>query len=427
MQTPPPKISVIVPIYNVEPWLADCLESLVGQTFREFEVLCVDDASTDRSAEIAADYASRYPYIYLIRKEHSGLSSTRNAALDIARGEYLCFLDSDDLYAPGALEGLWAEASSRELDLLLFNGAPFCESEDIQEDYRHYVHLYHRTGDYSELSTGQTLFSRMYQAKEFLTSVCLLFCRRALLQSAGLRFYPGILHEDNLFVFQCLLRAKRAGYLNEPYYQRRVRPGSIMTTKRSMRNVEGYLVCYWEMLRDLQRVPVEEEARSAISRRLYAGIFRNACRIYRDLPPSERGEQLSLDHPAAQELLLIVKHFTDAETARNRARSERDRLSAESTALKAAHDRLLSQQDQLTAQREGLKAENKELKRALKEAQRALAKSKEQADRSAKAAAERKKALSAIKSSPSYQLGRALTAPFRFLKGLWKGAFGGKR
>src|SRR3954449_5241960 len=103
-----PRVSVVVPIYNVEPYLGDCLDSLAAQTFRDLEIVMVDDGSTDRSGEIARDYGARDPRFRLVERPNGGLSAARNTGIDAARGEFLAFVDSDDVVAPTAYERLVA-------------------------------------------------------------------------------------------------------------------------------------------------------------------------------------------------------------------------------------------------------------------------------------------------------------------------------
>ncbi|MDE7468829.1 MAG: glycosyltransferase family 2 protein, partial [Desulfovibrionaceae bacterium] len=98
--TPPPLVSIIIPVYNVEKYLEECLESACKQTLKDIEIICVDDGSTDRSREIIVSYAERDPRIYLIDSPHGGASSARNRGIEHARGTYIQFLDSDDYIEP---------------------------------------------------------------------------------------------------------------------------------------------------------------------------------------------------------------------------------------------------------------------------------------------------------------------------------------
>src|SRR5205085_2446307 len=106
--TPMPRVSVVVPIYNVEHYLEECLESLAAQTFQDLEVVMVDDGSTDGSAAIAEAFAARDPRFKLMTRPNGGLSAARNTGLEAATGEFLAFVDSDDVVAPDAYEKLVA-------------------------------------------------------------------------------------------------------------------------------------------------------------------------------------------------------------------------------------------------------------------------------------------------------------------------------
>src|SRR3954469_3268168 len=99
-----PRVSVVVPIYNVEAYLRECLESLADQTFEDLEVIMVDDGSTDGSAAIAEAFAARDARFILITQANGGLSAARNTGIDVATGEFLAFVDSDDVVAPNAYE-----------------------------------------------------------------------------------------------------------------------------------------------------------------------------------------------------------------------------------------------------------------------------------------------------------------------------------
>ena len=143
-------VSVIVPIYNVAPWLEDCLTSLEKQTLKNIEVILVNDGSTDGSREIAARYAQRNGNFTLIDRENGGLSAARNTGLDRARGEYVYFLDSDDYLVENALEILYTKASQENLDVLIFSAYTFT---DGCEDFR-WDREYRYTGDYSGVYRG---------------------------------------------------------------------------------------------------------------------------------------------------------------------------------------------------------------------------------------------------------------------------------
>lgn len=312
-------------MYKVEDYLRECLDSVVGQTLKNIEIICVDDGSPDRSADIAAEYAEKYSTVKLVRKKNGGLSSARNAGLDAATGRYVYFLDSDDYIEPETLEELCAKADAEELDIVYFNTYLFFENQQIRERNQNYVDYYTRKGNYDGVCSGQAMFSMMRKNREFLPSVCLQLFRRSMLTDNGVRFYSGIIHEDNLFSFQCMILAKRAGYTKKSYYHRRMHGDSIMTVGKSVRNVEGYLVCYAELLAFLHGREIEEGAAEMISDYLYYSIYRNACTIYKSLDVRDEDAVMATGDFCAAHLLDLVKKNVkfekDNEALRRRIRT----------------------------------------------------------------------------------------------------------
>ena len=325
--TTSPAVSVIIPMYKVEDYLAECLNSVVGQTLDNIEIICVNDGSPDRSGEIAAQYAEKYANIKVITKENGGQSRARNMALDIAQGRYVYFLDSDDYLDLQTLEDLYNKAEAEQLDIVYFNTVSFFENEEIKNCNQNYLSYYDRKGDYSGVHTGQTMFAMMRKNREFFGSPCLEMFKRSLIEENGLRFYNDIIHEDNLFTFQATMLAQRVGYIDKAYYHRRVHGESTMTTGKSMRNVEGYIVAYAEMIAFLHNRQVEEGAALQISEYLYHGIFRNASNILRSLDlPEEEANLTKGDYTAM--------HFLDLIKRNGLIERDRDRLKEENAALK---------------------------------------------------------------------------------------------
>ena len=110
------KVSVIIPMYNVEKYIGQCVESVCGQTLRELEVICIDDGSNDATAQVVESLREKDERVSLVVQRNQGVSASRNAGLKLARGEYISFLDSDDYLKENALEILYAEAKEKELD-----------------------------------------------------------------------------------------------------------------------------------------------------------------------------------------------------------------------------------------------------------------------------------------------------------------------
>ena len=321
-----PAVSVIIPIYMVEEYLRECLDSAVNQTLKNIEIICVDDGSPDHSVDIVNEYAAKYDNIVLVRKENGGLSSARNAGLDVATGRYVYFLDSDDYIETDMFETLCRKADEEDLDIVYFNAMPFFDSAQIKRSNQNYVDYYTRRHDYPGVHTGQSMFAAMRKNYEFLPAVWSQIFRRSMLEDNHIRFYHGILHEDNLFTFQCAVLAQRTAYLNKEYYHRRMRGDSIVTSKKSMRNVDGYLVTYAEIMAFMHNRQVEPEAFEQLSEFLYTSVWGNASRIYRSLDISEEEAVLTHGDFCAAHFLDMIKRSTETEFERSRLKAENKSL-----------------------------------------------------------------------------------------------------
>lgn len=117
-----PKVSVIIPVYNTEEYIEECIESVLNQTFQDFEIICVDDGSTDRSADIIQGYCTRDKRIALHKQKNSFSGVARNTGVSLAKGKYIQFLDSDDFLENNALEMTVKKAEETSADVVVFNG-----------------------------------------------------------------------------------------------------------------------------------------------------------------------------------------------------------------------------------------------------------------------------------------------------------------
>lgn len=234
------KISVIVPVYNAEDYVAQCVDSIRNNTLKDIEIICVNDGSTDNSLAVLNELKKQDNRIIVVDKPNGGPSQTRNKGLEIAQGEYISFIDSDDYIHPRTYEFLYAEAEKDNLDQLYFSAASFFVSDDIYHDYSAFDTLYRRKKDYSGIFTGKEMFIKMVQNGEFRPSPCLLLSRRDFYEKNNLRFCNGILHEDNLFIIQCLTFAEKVRFANINLYYRRVRFNSIMTGNHALKRIYSY-------------------------------------------------------------------------------------------------------------------------------------------------------------------------------------------
>lgn len=242
-----PAISVIIPVYNVEQYLAPCLDSVLGQNFQDWEIITLDDGSKDNSLQILREYANREPRITVLQQMNAGLSMARNNAVKHARGKYLYFLDSDDMLTQEALAKLYAKAEADSLDLLYFDAQVFFEEPELETDAADYKYYYERAYDYSGIATGPELMLAMQRHNEYRPSVPLQLIKADFYREHKLEFSPGMLYEDNLFTFKSLLLATRASHLGERLYLRRLRKDSIISKKPTFVNSYSYYYCLQEM------------------------------------------------------------------------------------------------------------------------------------------------------------------------------------
>lgn len=225
-------------------------------------MICVDNGSTDDSLEIVKEYQKTHDCISIISKVNEGLSIARNVGLKYARGTYIQFVDSDDMLLNGALDRLYQVSREENLDVLFFNAKTIYDDESLRQSFPQYDNYYVAKSDFSQPRRGLDLLVCMQQSGEYRTPVWRQFFKRSFLLENRLSFEENILHEDNLFTFQCLCRANLAARINERFYCRRIRRDSIMTTPTRFENIYGYLRCYLGMEKEtlsLGRVSGEQE------------------------------------------------------------------------------------------------------------------------------------------------------------------------
>ena len=222
-----PKFSIIIPVYNVEQYLQDCLDSVLAQTCADWEAVCVNDGSTDDSLSILREYAAKDKRIRIIDQPNGGLSAARNSGIKVAEGEYIFLLDSDDWIVPYALERLNRHLDGQ--DLLCFSGQKYMEADGT----------YHQP---DVLQPATYTFGMAYYNANALQSrdfpfVCtvLRLYRREYLLNNNLFFTSGIYHEDNMFTPIACYHAAKVTVIPDDLYIYRIRPESIMTTFRPKR------------------------------------------------------------------------------------------------------------------------------------------------------------------------------------------------
>ena len=220
------RISIIVPIYNVEQYIEECLDSIYNQNLTDFEVLCIDDRGRDKSIQKVQEYVEKNNIKNLQIIEHSqnkGLSEARNTGINNAKGKYICFLDSDDKLEKGGIAQLLKKAEEEDLDIVEGKVVELFETKcNIELG----TNLLNRKD--SKIMNGDEYFSNTIKNNEYLTSAWCRIFKKELLENK-VYFMPGIKFEDEEFSPRAIIPANRVQYLNIPFYIYRRRDNSITT------------------------------------------------------------------------------------------------------------------------------------------------------------------------------------------------------
>ena len=262
------KVSVILPVYNVEPYLDEALASLTSQTLDDIEIIAVNDGSTDHSEDILKKYQQQDSRVSYYNQPNQGQSAARNHALKHATGEYIYFMDSDDRVDTDMLRQCYDYAQQTQADFIFFDGDKMMEegARPVAWNYQR-THLLEEHRRYD----GETLLRLMLDTRKHNCVVWLLFIRRAYLDRIGLRFYEGIIHEDELFTTILTLSSDNIYCLKRSLVSHRIRTASTMGISYSQRNMNCYLTVADELLRFRQTPIIHQFLRYTLSKVFYTG------------------------------------------------------------------------------------------------------------------------------------------------------------
>lgn len=287
------KVSVIIPVYNVEKYVEECLRSVMNQTLKDIEIICIEDAGADSSKDIIKRLMGEDSRISLfVNEENMGLASVRNLGMEKAKGEYIYFLDSDDMIKKEALYELYTKAERETLDACIFAADFIYENEELEKKFSSNPAVY--KGSYPSVMNGKELYIKWMKVWDWMPSQPRYFYRRDFLEKNNIRFVEGQLHEDESFAFDVLMNAERVRIIKDAYFIRRFRAASIMSSCPTMKNVESVI----EILQHVEdyannyvvsdnksfRV-TEEELKQAISF-YYSKLFKDVTRKLRAVKAS---------------------------------------------------------------------------------------------------------------------------------------------
>lgn len=262
------KVSVILPIYNVGMYLDDAFLSLIHQTIDDIEIIAVNDGATDNSQEYIDKYISIDSRIKCIKQSNQGLSGARNTGIKHIQGEYVYFMDSDDILASDALETCYNYAKKNDADVCIFDAEIFYEKSASSIPWN-----YDRSTVLKEHNryNGKELFNYLIDVQQHRAVVWLQFIKWDYLKRLNLDFFPGIIHEDELFTPLLFLQTNNIFYLNRKFIKHRVRSSSIQGKGYSKRNINCYLTVFEELFKFQDSPIIRKFAKYTLSKVFYTG------------------------------------------------------------------------------------------------------------------------------------------------------------
>lgn len=230
------KISVIIPVYNVEKYLDKCVSSVIEQDMPDLEIIICDDASNDGSLNIIENYKKKDSRIKLIaHKENQGLSVSRNDGMEIASGEYIFFLDSDDYIKQNVLTTLYQKIKNVDADVLYFGYEEHgVGNQDNIKRYRH-------KSIYPNVENGPDFFCRAVSEGNMCVTSCSAIYKNKFLKKNNIKFKPHIIHEDNLFYYEVLMKANSVTSVDDFCYEYIRRNNSLSLSQRMYHEKIGSL------------------------------------------------------------------------------------------------------------------------------------------------------------------------------------------
>lgn len=294
-------VSVIMPVYNVEKYLQEAIKSIIVQTYKEWELILVDDGSTDKSAFICDEYAKEDDRIKVIHQKNGGLSAARNTGIECSKGEYLLFVDSDDYVVETALAELVNKAENEKSDIVLF------EMSHINDETREITR-------YSEyvLNTAESVLE-LLNCDSYYAMACGYLIRKNVLITNKILFCKGILHEDELFTMQAMLNCRKISIIAKPLYFYRIRRNSIMKSSKNLSHKgNSLLLIVMKMLEWYQNYEKDSDSQKAIDIRIEQ-LFHRAMADYFEGDPVVQFKMLANMHKCTKKVICLNREWSKKE------------------------------------------------------------------------------------------------------------------
>ena len=223
-----PVISIIIPVYNVEKWLNKCIDSILSQSYENFEVILVNDGSTDKSKDICDQYSKEDNRVKVFHNKNKGLSYSRNFGVKNSNGKYVMFVDSDDFISDINIIDKFINILEKDKSDFIYTS--YCRFNDENEEEITEILPIDINNNHIKGKSGIEILSMLIEKNNYHHAAYLKICNRKFLIENNLLFKEGIYHEDAEWSPKLFYYAKRISIYSEPYYMRRMRENSIITT-----------------------------------------------------------------------------------------------------------------------------------------------------------------------------------------------------
>ncbi|GEN51442.1 glycosyltransferase family 2 protein [Alkalibacterium pelagium] len=287
-----PLVSVIVPTYNVERYVEDCIDSLLSQTYSNIEIIVIDDGSKDATVYLLNQYKDKIKLI--AHDNNQGQGARRNEGLTLVSGKYIYFVDSDDWIEPETIEEAVDQLEKTDADLVRFNGKVFYEGDAALVKEGRY--------DFSSQLDHQHVYNQeealQKNRQTYSASPCLYLVKKSLIDDYSLMFLEGVLHEDEYFTTKLFTLTQTMTYLDRTFYHRRYRVASTMTENTNLhkvRSFDSYLEVFAELETLYHSGNLTETQKGFVKRQLLS--------IY-------NGLQTASVHPESKRKLRTLKSIT---------------------------------------------------------------------------------------------------------------------
>ena len=241
-----PKVSVIIPVYNAEKYLSNSLNSIINQTLKNIEIICINDGSFDNSIKILNYFKEIDNRIIIINQKNKGVNFARNEGLKIAKGQFVLFFDSDDILIKDALEKLFELSVKNKLEILYFNSKIIFDDKIIENDYPNNIH--YKVNSNNNFKNGNEIFLKFINENKWIFSPCSQFIKNSVLLNNKISFLEGIKFDDNLFSFNLISYINNGLEINEIYYLKMLHYKTFKKTDKLLKILYDYIINLKELL-----------------------------------------------------------------------------------------------------------------------------------------------------------------------------------